>query len=131
MARTRLLIACLALVTPFVPATTVSAALPPATGLVLSVRSEMGALSTPSTTKLRCEPAGGLHKNAKEACAALTPVDGDFTKIEPAADVACTMELNMTKATLKGKWRGKNVFFEQDYSNPCTMRVYTAKVFVF
>jgi hypothetical protein len=130
MARTRLLFACLALVTPFVPAT-VNAALPPATSLVLSVRSEMGKLSTPSTTKLRCEPAGGLHKNAKEACAALTPVNGDFTKIEPAVGVMCTMELNMTKVTLKGKWRGKNVFFEQDYSNPCTMRVHTGKVFDF
>src|SRR5687768_4666213 len=122
MARTPLLFACLALAMPLVPATAAAApwaALLRSTDLVLSVRSEMGTLSTPSTTKLRCEPAGGLHKNAKEACAALTPVGGDFTKIEPAADVACTMELNMTKATLKGKWRGKNVFFEQDYSNPC------------
>jgi hypothetical protein len=125
MARTRLLFACLALATPLVPATASAAPLP-ASGLVLSTRPEMGTLST---TQLTCEPAGGLHKNAKEACAALTPVDGDFTKLEPAGDTACTMELNTTKATLKGKWRGKKVVFEQVYSNPCVMRVHTGKVF--
>ena len=123
MARTRLLFACLALAAP-----ATAQAAPPATGLVLSVRTEMGTLST---TRLNCEPAGGLHRNAKEACDGLTPVGGDFTKMKPAADVACTMELNTTTATLNGKWRGKKVTFEQTYSNPCVMRVNTGKVFDF
>src|SRR5690349_249634 len=127
MARTRLLFACLALATPLVPAAAQAAPLP-ASGLVLSVRPEMGTLST---TQLSCEPAGGLHKNAKAACDGLTPVDGDFTKMERVADAACTMELNPTKATLKGKWRGKKVVFEQVFSNPCEMRVHTGKVFDF
>jgi hypothetical protein len=125
MARTRLLFACLVLATPLVPATASAAPLP-ASGLVLSVQPEMGRRST---TRLNCEPAGGQHRNAKEACDGLGPVNGDFTKMTPAADVMCTMELNMTKATLKGKWRGKKVFFEQDYSNPCVLRVHTDKVF--
>ncbi len=126
MARTRLLFACLALVAPLVPATASAAPLP-ATGLVLTVRSEMGTLST---TQLNCEPAGGLHKNAKAACDSLAPVEGDFTKIE-AADALCTMELNPTKATLRGKWRKKKVVFEEVFSNPCVMRVNTGKVFDF
>ena len=126
MARTRLLFACLALATPLVPATASAAPLP-ASGLVLSVRPEMGTLST---TQLNCEPAGGLHKNAKEACDALTPVEGDFTKMEDAGAL-CTMELNPTKATLRGKWRGKKVVFEEVFSNPCVMRAYTGKVFDF
>ncbi|PWK84293.1 subtilisin inhibitor-like [Lentzea atacamensis] len=127
MARTRLLFACLALAAPIVPATAQAVPLP-ASGLVLSVRPEMGTLST---TVLTCEPAGGPHKNAKQACADLIPVDGDFTRMEPAADAACTMELNTTKAKLRGKWRGKKVVFEQEYSNPCVMRVHTGKVFDF
>jgi hypothetical protein len=127
MARTRLLFACLALAAPVVPATAQAAPLP-ASGLVLSVRPEMG---RPSTTRLTCEPAGGRHKNAKQACEDLIPVDGDFTKIKPAADAACTMELNTTKATLRGKWRGEKVVFERVYSNPCMMRVHTGKVFDF
>ncbi|MBM7859325.1 SSI family serine proteinase inhibitor [Lentzea nigeriaca] len=126
MARTPLLFACLALAALVVPATAQAA--PPATGLVLSVRPEMGTLST---TRLNCQPAGGSHRNAKEACDGLTPVNGDFTKMKPAADVACTMEINMTIATLKGKWRGKKVSFEQTYSNPCVLRVNTGKVFDF
>ncbi|MFS8096359.1 hypothetical protein LFM09_04395 [Lentzea alba] len=130
MARTRLLFACLALATPLVPATAQAAPLSaplPASGLVLSTRSEMGTLGT---TQLNCEPAGGLHKHAKEACAALTPHEGDFTKIENP-DAACTMELNPTKATLRGKWRGKKVVFEEVYSNRCLMLVKTGKVFDF
>jgi hypothetical protein len=126
MARTRLLFACLALVAPLVPATASAAPLP-ATTLLLTVRSETGTLSN---TQLNCEPAGGLHKNAKQACEALAPVEGDFTKIE-AADALCTMELNPTKATLRGKWRKKNVVFEEVFSNPCVMRVSTGKVFDF
>lgn len=130
MARTRLLFACLALATPLVPATAVAApwaALPPSTGLVLSVRSEMGTLST---TRLNCEPAGGLHKNAKLACDDLARVEGDFRKIEYNGAM-CTMELNSTKATLRGKWRGTKVDYEQVYSNPCLMRTNTGKVFDF
>ena len=126
MARTRILFACLALATPLVPATASAAPLP-ASGLVLSVRSEMGMLGT---TQLNCEPAGGLHKNAKSACADLTPVEGDFTKMEESGAM-CTMELNPTKATLRGKWRNKKVVFEQVYSNPCQMRTSTGKVFDF
>ena len=131
MARTRLLYACLALAAPIVPATAQAAPLSaplPASGLVLSVRPEMGTLST---TQLQCEPAGGLHRNAKEACDGLAPVEGDFTKMEPSPDAACTMELNPTKATLKGKWRGKKVVYEEVFSNPCVMRVHTGKVFDF
>jgi len=131
MARTRLLFAFLALATSLVPVTAGAAVPRAATGLVLSMRSEMGTFSTPSTTKLRCDPPGGLHKNANQACAALARVDGDFTKMKPAPDVMCTMELNMTTATLKGTWRGKKVFFEQDYSNPCVLHVHTGKVFDF
>jgi hypothetical protein len=126
MARTRLLIACLALAAPIVPATAQAAPLP-ASGLVLSVRPEMGTLST---TQLNCEPAGGLHKNAEEACAALAPVEGDFTKMDNAGAM-CTMELNPTKATLRGKWRGKKVVYEEVFSNPCVMHAYTGKVFDF
>lgn len=130
MARTRLLFACLALATPLVPATAAATPLAaplPASGLVLSVRPEMGILST---TQLNCEPAGGLHKNAKDACDGLAPVEGDFTKMEDSGAM-CTMELNPTKATLRGKWRGKKVVFEEVFSNPCVMRVNTGKVFDF
>jgi hypothetical protein len=126
MARTRLLFACLALAAPIVP-TTAQAAPLPASGLVLSVRPEMGTLST---TQLTCEPAGGLHKHAKEACDQLIPVDGDFRKLEDTGAI-CTMELNSTKATLRGKWRNKKVDFQQVYSNPCVLRAFTGKVFDF
>jgi hypothetical protein len=131
MARTRLLFTCLALAAPLVPATAAAAPLAaplfPASGLVLSVRPEMGTLST---TQLSCEPAGGLHKHAKEACAQLMPVEGDFRKLEDTGAM-CTMELNPTKATLRGKWRNKKVDFQQVFSNPCVMRAFTGKVFDF
>ncbi|MEU0881013.1 SSI family serine proteinase inhibitor [Lentzea sp. NPDC005914] len=127
MAKTQLLLVCLALAAPLVPATASAAPLP-ATSLVLSTRSEMGMYS--STTQLTCEPAGGRHKKAKEACADLATVDSDFTKLA-ASGAMCTMELNTTKATLRGKWRGKKVFHEETYSNPCVLHVNTGSVFDF
>jgi hypothetical protein len=127
MAKTRLLLACLALAAPLVPATAYAAPLP-ATSLVLSTRSEMGRYI--NTTQLTCEPAGGRHKKAKEACADLATVDGDFTKLT-ASGAMCTMEMNATKATMRGKWRGKKVFREETYSNPCVLRVNTGSVFDF
>jgi hypothetical protein len=126
MARTRLLFACLALAAPLVPATAQAAPLP-ASGLVLSVQPEMGTLST---TQLHCEPAGGLHRNAQQACDQLMPVEGDFRKLEETGAM-CTMELNPTKATLRGKWRNKRIDFQQVYSNPCVVRASTGKVFDF
>ncbi|MFD9704762.1 SSI family serine proteinase inhibitor [Lentzea sp. NPDC059081] len=132
MARTRLLFACLALAAPLFPATAQAAPLRaeplvPAAGLVLSLQSEMG---TFSTTQLTCEPAGGTHRNAKEACDQLIPVEGDFRRLE-ATGAMCTMELNPTKATLRGKWRKKRIDFQQVYSNPCVVRAFTGKVFDF
>jgi hypothetical protein len=131
MARTRILFACLALAAPILPATAhaapLTAPLLPAAGLVLSVRPEMGTLST---TQLNCEPAGGLHKHAQQACDQLAPFEGDFRRMRPT-DAACTMELNPTKATLRGKWRTKKIDFQQVYSNPCVLRVHTGKVFDF
>ncbi|MEU7479043.1 SSI family serine proteinase inhibitor [Lentzea sp. NPDC042327] len=127
MARTRLLLACLALAVPLVPATAQAAPFLPASGLVLTVQPEMGALST---TQLQCDPAGGLHKHAQQACDQLTPVDGDFRRLEDTGAM-CTMELNPTKAMLRGKWRGKRIDFQQVYSNPCAVRAHTGKVFDF
>lgn len=127
MARNRILFACLALAAPAIPATATAAPLLPESTLILSVEQEMGSFDN---TLLNCGPAGGPHKNAKAACADLAPVHGDFTKIKPS-DAACTMELNPTKAKLYGTWRGKKVDFQETFSNPCVMRVNTAKVFDF
>ncbi|SDF94112.1 Subtilisin inhibitor-like [Lentzea fradiae] len=132
MARTRLLFASLALVAPLLTAATAQAGplvpLLPATGLVLSLEPEMGGART---TQLNCHPTGGPHKHARQACDALTPVEGDFRELEPTADAMCTMELNPTKATLRGKWRDKRIDFQQVYSNPCVVRASTGKVFDF
>jgi hypothetical protein len=126
MAKTRLLFACLALAAPIVP-TTAQAAPPPASSLVLSLQPEMGILST---TQLNCEPAGGLHKHAKEACDELIPVEGDFRRLKDSGAM-CTMELNPTRAILRGKWRHKKVDFQQVYSNPCVVHAFTGEVFDF
>ncbi|SER26192.1 Subtilisin inhibitor-like [Lentzea xinjiangensis] len=130
MARTRLLFACLALAVPLVPATASASPLAAplhASGLVLSVQPESGPLRT---TQLNCEPSGGLHPHAEQACDQLTPVEGDFRRLEETGAM-CTMELNPTKATLRGKWRKKRIDFQQVYSNPCVVRAFTGKVFDF
>ncbi|WP_439661532.1 SSI family serine proteinase inhibitor [Lentzea sp. HUAS TT2] len=127
MARNRILFACLALAAPAIPATATAAPLLPESTLILSVQQELGSFDN---TLLNCDPASGPHKNAKTACDDLAPVNGDFTRL-PQAEALCTMELNPTKAKLHGTWRGKKVDFEETFSNPCVMRVNTAKVFDF
>ncbi|MFD5826742.1 SSI family serine proteinase inhibitor [Lentzea sp. NPDC060358] len=132
MARTRLLFACLALAAPLFPATAQAASLPaaslvPESGLVLSLQPRMGVLST---TQLTCEPAGGTHRHAQQACDLLMPVQGDFRRLG-ATNAMCTMELNPTKATLRGKWRTKRIDFQQVYPNPCAVRAHTGEVFDF
>ncbi|HEX7308162.1 SSI family serine proteinase inhibitor [Lentzea sp.] len=127
MARTRLLFACLALAAPLFPATAQAASIVPEYGVVLSVQPQMGVLST---TELRCAPTGGLHRHAQQACDQLMPVQGDFRRLRKA-DAMCTMELNSTKATLRGRWGTKRIDFQQTYSNPCVLRAATGKVFDF
>ena len=77
---------------------------------------------------LICEPAGGTHQRAREACAALAAVAGDFAALH--VDVgACTMEYDPVTVTATGLWRGTPVRYRHTFSNTCVLHTETGPVF--
>ncbi|WP_433265112.1 SSI family serine proteinase inhibitor [Actinosynnema sp. CS-041913] len=79
---------------------------------------------------LVCEPAGGDHPKAEQACAALSTVDGEISRLTED-NVACTMEYDPVTVTATGLWHGEIRGFTAQYSNPCVMRAATGPVFDF
>lgn len=128
MARTRILITCATLVAPLALAIPAEAA--GKTGLVLAVHDDFGRLNT---TRLRCEPTGGTHTNATDACDDLIAANGDFSKLPGDPDVQfCTLEFQPVKATARGVWRGKPVSWRSEsYPNRCAMNAALGPVFRF
>jgi hypothetical protein len=124
---TRLSGALLAVALPF--AVTGVAGASTDTELSLTIATPEG----PATTvELECDPAGGTHPNAKDACEELLAVEGDFTELQAQqAPAACTMEYRPMIAVAEGRWKGKRVEWEQQFSNGCTLRTSTGTVFAF
>jgi Subtilisin inhibitor-like len=109
------------------PALPAQAAAP--TDLRLSVTRPAGNTSGSNTVTLRCEPSGGQHPRAAEACAELSRHDGAFDR--PAGDTACTLEYTPVVAHATGLWRGRPVSFRREYSNSCVLRSHTGTIFQF
>lgn len=80
---------------------------------------------------LTCDPPGGTHGHAVEACQELTEVNGDFTQLGPSGDTACTMEYDPVTASASGNWEGTMVNFQQTFGNRCEMYASTGHVFRF
>ncbi|MBP2475026.1 hypothetical protein JOF53_003898 [Crossiella equi] len=95
------------------------------TNLTLSVQGSSGPAQVATLT---CEPAGGKHPKAADACKALVAVDGDVRRMTND-EMACTMEFAPVAATLKGTWRGQPVAYAQDFGNPCALRSRTGPIF--
>jgi cytochrome c1 len=103
---------------------------PPArTEFALTVANGEQARPVQAKASLTCGPAGGTHKLAKEACAALAAVNGDFAKLHVVKDQACTMIYDPVTVTAIGRWRGSVVRYEHTYGNACSLRVETGPVF--
>ena len=78
-----------------------------ATSLTIVVTPDEGA--TASTYELTCDPAGGDHPQAEQACAALAKAGASVFDAVPA-DQACTAIYGGPQtATVKGTFDGKDV----------------------
>lgn len=128
MVRTRILIACAALLAPFVLAVPAEAA--GKTGLVLAVHEQTGRLST---TQLKCDPPGGRHPEKHAACRDLNTANGDFDNLPGDPDWQfCTLEFQPVRASARGRWQGKLVLWMSDeFPNRCAMNAAMGPVFRF
>jgi hypothetical protein len=125
------LLAAFAAVFPFLPAAGIAA--PPGADVVPSstiVLTTSTADAGVRSVDLRCEPSGGSHPNAREACDDLLRSDGDVQAVQDS-DSLCTFEYQPVHVTAAGSWRGEHRSFDHVYPNACAMRVDTGSVFGF
>ncbi|ONI83632.1 hypothetical protein ALI22I_34750 [Saccharothrix sp. ALI-22-I] len=79
---------------------------------------------------LTCEPTGGLHPKADQACLALSEVDGQIEGLSNGQGL-CTLEYDPVRVTASGRWRGESRTFEATFPNSCVMHAETGPVFDF
>ncbi|MGY0234821.1 SSI family serine proteinase inhibitor [Longispora urticae] len=109
-----------ALLAPTAPAQADTTTLPApadsgAAALVLTVTPQEGPASEVTLT---CDPAGGTHPAAEDACAKLAAAGGNFLRLQPTNE-ACTLEYAPVRVRVLGAWRGGLTDFMATYSNRC------------
>jgi hypothetical protein len=80
--------------------------------------------------RLTCNPTGGPHPEAAQACAVLRSTGADPTRIKPA-QVMCMMLYAPVTAQITGTWRGGRVKWSHRYGNTCEMTRATGVLFKF
>ncbi len=101
------------------------------TRLVLTVSSSgVSRAGGPRTVTLTCDPAGGRHPDAREACDELTAANGGFTRLAATRGM-CPMLFAPVTASASGTWRGTPVSWSREYANGCMLTRNTGAVFRF
>ncbi|GAB2664955.1 hypothetical protein GCM10027271_24840 [Saccharopolyspora gloriosae] len=99
--------------------------------LTLTIASKNRA-EEPRTVQLRCEPTGGTHPKAAEACKTLLAAGGNFDQIgQSQTGAQCTMVLRPVIASAHGTWQGKPVHFDKEFGNSCQATSNLGTVFDF
>ncbi|MGW0806361.1 SSI family serine proteinase inhibitor [Nonomuraea sp. NPDC002799] len=80
------------------------------------------------TAWLYCGPAGGTHRNAREACRLLDRVQGKPDKLNVSPKAACSQELKPHAVVVVGRWYGKSVHWAKVFPNACQMKAATGAV---
>ncbi|MBA9003968.1 SSI family serine proteinase inhibitor [Thermomonospora cellulosilytica] len=76
------------------------------------------------TVTLSCDPVGGTHPDAADACADLAKADGDITRIPPA-NAVCVAVYEPVTAYASGTWNGRSVYFSKVCTNDACADVAT------
>lgn len=71
-----------------------------------------------SRATLTCDPTGGSHPRATEACDQLVAHSGDIGRIASVSTM-CAMDYRPVTVRAKGTWRGQEESFEQRFGNRC------------
>jgi hypothetical protein len=87
------------------------------TSLKISVVADKGA--TPKVMSLKCDPAGGNHPQATQACAALAEAGAKVFKPVPKSQVCSMLYGGPQTATVKGTYNGKAVDATFTRTNGC------------
>jgi hypothetical protein len=79
---------------------------------------------------LKCDPAGGSHVSAEDACATLSSVDGHIEDLDPLL-IACPLYYQPVTIEVGGNWRERVVNFDEEYPNMCVAMAESDGVFRF
>ncbi|WP_175541417.1 SSI family serine proteinase inhibitor [Streptomyces aidingensis] len=106
---------------------------PPASELTLRLEALSGPgflnRDLPREVVLECEPAGGSHPAAQDACRSLLRVGGQFERL--SGQGACPDVWEPVLATAEGTWQGRAVSYSEIFGNLCDAAVGTDHVFAF
>jgi hypothetical protein len=80
---------------------------------------------------LRCDPLGGTHPKATDACKAVAAVKGNLRALRRTEGVMCLALYQPVTAAATGTWRGRTVRYKKTFSNKCVLAVETGAVFQF
>ncbi|MEV0898042.1 SSI family serine proteinase inhibitor [Actinoplanes sp. NPDC049802] len=94
------------------------------------VPSELTLTYQAKAVDLTCDPAGGDHPHARQACTVLRGIGGDPKRLK-SGDSFCFLLYAPVTARLKGTWRGRSVTWERTYGNSCEMARATGVLFRF
>jgi hypothetical protein len=126
------LVACAALApTGAIPAHADADARQVASTLLFTIASGETPPQTGKTAVLGCEPAGGTHPHAQEACEELGKVDGDFDALSVDPKRVCPLVYDPVTVTAEGWWHGRMVQYAKTYGNVCQLEGTTGPVFQF
>ncbi|MEW2621751.1 SSI family serine proteinase inhibitor [Streptomyces sp. NPDC048106] len=101
------------------------------TNLTLTKTGTSGAGPVNKQVTLQCEPTGGTHPTAQDACTQLIAVDGQFALIPRASGYGCGGDWAPITVTVTGTWRRQPVYFTKTYGNDCEASVGSSFVFRF
>ncbi|GAA4633928.1 hypothetical protein GCM10023196_073430 [Actinoallomurus vinaceus] len=98
----------------------------------LTLKTVVGS-AAPKTVTLQCDPVGGTHPKAAQACADLAKARGDdFTLASDGKNPrACFMIYSPVTTTAEGQLRGEAVKHTARFPNTCVMRTQTGSIFDF
>jgi hypothetical protein len=102
------------------PATTSVQPSGSAPGDTLTVQVKASAQAPPKTWTLRCDPAGGDHPKAKQACDTLAKAKDPF-KPTPPGQMCTHIYGGPEVATVKGTWDGKPINAKFTRGNGCEL----------
>ncbi|MFJ7101384.1 SSI family serine proteinase inhibitor [Streptomyces albogriseolus] len=120
--------AALPLLAGATPAARADTAPEPGNWLMLGVSHGDAPAGAEDGTLLRCDPPGGGHPHAEEACAQLSAADGRITAL-PAQDALCPMIYAPVTAHAEGMWRDRPVTWTETFPNTCALRARTGALF--
>ncbi|MDE9367382.1 SSI family serine proteinase inhibitor [Luteipulveratus sp. YIM 133132] len=78
---------------------------------------------------LRCNPAGGFHKDPAAACSELIKVNGEPQHLFVHPEVMCTRDYRPVTARMTGYWGDRMVSYTKTFGNACNMWAATGPVF--